>query len=134
MAKPIDGVINRRHLLAVAGAGAVSLLDAVGHGEAATHIHGSAMALIPERLRPTLSMQLSSEKQADLDAYVADATEAFHLFAASLDETQRQRLLFPLDGVERTTGPDTSQTPAFCAVLLWCEPGWGLTLGSLSFA
>jgi hypothetical protein len=134
MVGPTYGAVNRRHLLGVAGAGSMSLLGGLGHSAAAPRAQASAMAIVPERLRPTPSMQLLSEQQADLDAYVADASEAFHLFAASLSETQRQRLLFPIDGVERTAGPDTSQTPAFCAVLLWCEPGWGLTLGSLTFA
>ena len=54
-------------------------------------------------------------------------------FTASLTEAQRQQQLFVLDGSQRTTSRDPTLTPAFCAVLAWCVPGWGLSLGTLSF-
>jgi hypothetical protein len=57
-------------------------------------------------------MQLPQEHQADLDAAVAEILEAFRLFSATLTNTQRAQLLFPLDGMERTPGRDTSLTPS----------------------
>jgi len=78
-------------------------------------------------------MRLPSDRQADLDAAVADMAEALRAFSASLTDAQRQQLMFPLDALERTTSRDTRMTPAFCAVLTWCAQGWGLSLGTLSF-
>jgi hypothetical protein len=89
--------------------------------------------LIPGRLGPSPIMRLPDRQQADRDATVADLTAALQTFTASLTEAQRQQLLFALDGPQRTTSRDPKQTPAFCAVLAWCVPGWGLSLGTLSF-
>jgi len=78
-------------------------------------------------------MRLPARQQAERDAAVADLTAALRTFTAALTETQRQQLLFALDGPQRTTSRDPTLTPAFCAVLTWCVPGWGLSLGTLSF-
>jgi hypothetical protein len=46
--------------------------------------------------------------------------------------------LFPLDASQRFEGRDSipplPNTPSFCAVLVWCVPGWGLTIGELNFS
>jgi hypothetical protein len=76
---------------------------------------------------------LSEERQTAVDLAGDDAAAAFIVFRDSLDEEQRRTMMFPLDGPERTSSRDASRTPAFCAVLAWCVPGWGLPTGGLSF-
>ena len=78
-------------------------------------------------------MRLPDRQQADRDVAVADLAEALRTFTVLLTEAQRQQLLFALDSPQRTTSRDPTLTPAFCAVLAWCVPGWGLSLGTLSF-
>ena len=114
------------------GAGATLAHTPHGHGTALDPLRAT-LELIPARLNYAPAMQLSPEQQADLDAAVAEILEAFRLFSAMLTDTQRTQLLFPLDAMERTAGRDTSLTPSFCAVVVWCRPPWGLQLGSLSF-
>ncbi len=108
--------------------------SAAAHDHATSHSPRSTLQLIPERLNYSAVMQVPAEEQADLDDAVADILDAYRLFADTLTETQRERLHFPLDGMERTAGRDTSATPSFCAVLVWCRPAWGLQLGNLTFA
>ncbi|CAA9562513.1 MAG: hypothetical protein AVDCRST_MAG19-1938, partial [uncultured Thermomicrobiales bacterium] len=142
MSRPMNRTVNRRNLLGAVGAGAVTMVDGLNGGGAsasspqghvAPHPPRSTLELIPARLNYSPAMQVPPEQQADLDAAVAEILEAFRLFSATLTDTQRAQLLFPLDGMERTAGRDASQTPSFCAVLVWCRPAWGLHLGSLSF-
>ncbi|HEY5871551.1 MAG TPA: hypothetical protein VI542_39245, partial [Candidatus Tectomicrobia bacterium] len=95
--------------------------------------HATPSGLIPSRLASSPVMRLPARQQAERDAAVADLTAALRTFTASLTEAQRQQLLFALDAPQRTTSRDPTLTPAFCAVLEWCVPGWGLSLGTLSF-
>lgn len=132
MSHATNRTVNRRELLGAAGAGAATMLPGADHG-ATAHAPELSLEIIPERLRHIPLMRLAPEPQADPDATVADITDAFRQFSATLSDTQRDKLLFPLDGVERTTGRDTSLTPAFCAVLIWCKPPWGLSLGELTY-
>jgi hypothetical protein len=78
-------------------------------------------------------MRLPAWQQAERDAAVTDLTAALRTFTAALTEAQRQQQQFALDAPQRTTSRDPTLTPAFCAVLAWCVPGWGLSLGTLSF-
>lgn len=80
-----------------------------------------------------LHAPLSAQRQLAIDLAGDDAAAAFIVFRDSLDEGQRRTMMFPLDGPERTSSRDASRTPAFCAVLAWCVPGWGLPTGGLSF-
>ena len=105
---------------------------AFGHDSYGQH-RPAMLEIVNGRLAPSPVMRLPSDRQADLDAAVADMAEALRAFSASLTDAQRQQLMFPLDALERTTSRDTRMTPAFCAVLTWCAQGWGLSLGTLSF-
>jgi hypothetical protein len=98
------------------------------------HPHETTFELVADRLGGSPSMRLPDAAQADLDDAVRDTVDAFHVFSATLTDAQRGQMLFPLDAWQRTTSRDATKTPAFCAVLAWCVPGWGLTIGSLDFA
>lgn len=121
--------------LAVVASALPTLLasSAIAHDE---HLPGSArphaLELRSDRLVGT-GAALSAERQTAVDRVGDDAAAAFIVFRDSLDERQRRTMMFPLDGPERTSSRDASRTPAFCAVLAWCVPGWGLPTGGLSF-
>jgi hypothetical protein len=98
------------------------------------HPHETTFELVADRLGGSPSMRLPEAAQTNLDDAVSDTVDAFRVFLTTLTDTQRGQMLFPLDAAQRTTSRDTTKTPAFCAVLTWCVPGWGLTIGSLDFA
>jgi hypothetical protein len=98
------------------------------------HPHETTFELVADRLDGSPSMRLPDAAQADLDDAVSDMVDAFRVFSATLTDAQRRKMLFPLDAPQRTTSRDPTRTPAFCAVLAWCVPGWGLTIGELDFA
>lgn len=95
------------------------------------HPRGSSTVIT--RSDPVPAMRPDRSGQPALELMVADLTQAVQRFADSLTPDQRTALLQPLDAAQRTTSRDASQTPAFCAVLAWCVPGWGVETGTLSF-
>lgn len=89
---------------------------------------------VPLRLALALSLFAGAPAPANADAdpgdvafYAREVAAASQSFIELLTPAQRAQLLLPFDGMARTRGRDTSQTPAFCAILQWCPVGWGLT-------
>ena len=78
-------------------------------------------------------MRPERSRRPALELMVTDLTQAVRSFAESLTPDQRSALLHPLEAAQRTTSRNAAQPPAFCAVLAWCVPGWGLETGALSF-
>jgi hypothetical protein len=101
------------------------------------HPHETTFQLVADRLAGSPSMVLPDAAQADLDDAVSDMVDAFGVFRETLTDTMRRKMLFPLDKSERTksrpSDPPWPETDSFGAVLTWCVPGWGLTIGELNF-
>lgn len=98
------------------------------------HPHETRFELVADRLSGSPAMQLPDAAQAELDDFVTDTVDALRAFLGTLRNEQRQQMLFPLEAAERTTSRDGDPfTESFCAVLTWCVPGWGLTIGQLDF-
>jgi hypothetical protein len=122
-------------MLAVAAASllALSTTSATAHDDhPSAGTEPSALTIRTDRLGGTRA-PLPEDRQFAVDLAGDAAAEAFAAFRDSLDEGQRRAMMFPLGGPERTSSRDASRTPAFCAVLAWCVPGWGLPTGRLSF-
>lgn len=96
------------------------------------HRPGGARTII-ERSGPSPLMRPDPSRQPALDLMVTDLAASIQRFADVLSSDQREKLFHALDAAQRTTSRDPSQTPAFCAVLAWCVPGWGLETGTLTF-
>jgi hypothetical protein len=111
----------------------VSTMHAIAHdAHPPAGTQASALTIRPDRLGGTRA-PLPAERQLAVDLAGSAAAEAFAAFRDGLNEGQRRAMSFPLNGPERTSSRDARRTPAFCAVLAWCVPGWGLPTGGLSF-
>jgi len=97
------------------------------------HEHPGRSTTVIARTDPGPALRPERSRRPALELMVTDLTQAVRSFAESLTPDQRTALLHPLEAAQRTTSRNAAQTPAFCAVLAWCVPGWGLETGALSF-
>ena len=73
-----------------------------------------------------------SEEALAVNWYADEVVQAANRLIKLTPIELRDSLVYPFTSTNRIEGRDTSQTQSFFAVLAWCLPGWGLSVGDMT--